>query len=194
MEDPKPAPAPAPAPDPTAQTPPPGPPPLPPQSKKRPLDANASSVQNSKYFKMRAVLGDLRPHFIEVLRTPDFRNSKAAEEIRKQVKFLMDLYTQITGNSVPEVQPSAAENRNGQKVPDSKSKEHPEQRSSKPSDSKPFQSGFSSEKQRPDEDGKFIVGASAFGWNFVTLPGNEPVYNGVTKETFRAAQANVQAS
>lgn len=59
MEDPKPAP------DPTAQASP-GQPPLPPQSKKRPLDADASSVQNSKYFKMRAMLGDLRPHFIEV--------------------------------------------------------------------------------------------------------------------------------
>ncbi|XP_030457258.1 uncharacterized protein LOC115678094 [Syzygium oleosum] len=186
MEDPKPAP------DPTAQAPP-GQPPLPPQSKKRPLDADASSFQNSKYFKMRAVLGDLRPHFIEVLRTPDFRNCKAAEEIRKQVKLLMDLYTQITGNSTPEVQPSTAENRNSQKAPDFKSKEHPEQRSSKPSDNKPFQSGPASEKQRPDDDGK-LVGASAFGWNFITFPGNEPVYYGVTKESFRAAQATVQGS
>ncbi|KAL3743508.1 hypothetical protein ACJRO7_018752 [Eucalyptus globulus] len=191
MEDPKPAPAPAPAPDPTAQTPP-GQPPLPPPNKKRPLDADAS-VQNSKYFRMRAVLGDLRPHFIEVLRTPDFRNSEAAEEIRKQVKLLMDLYTQITGNSAPEVQPSTAENRNVSKAPDSKSKEQQEQKSSKPSDSKPFQSGSASEKQRPDDDGK-LVGASAFGWNFVTFPGNEPVYYGMTKESFRAAQANVQAS
>lgn len=143
---------------------------------------------------MRAVLSDLRPHFVEVLRTPDFRNCKSAEEIRKQVRLLMDLYTQMTGNSVPEVQPSAAENRNGQKAPEFKSKEHPEQRSSKPSDNKPFQSGFASEKQRPDDDGKYIVGASAFGWNFITFPGNEPVYYGVTKESFRAAQVNVQGS
>lgn len=38
--------------------------PIPPQSKKRRLDN--VNIQNSQYFKMRAVLTDLRPHFIEV--------------------------------------------------------------------------------------------------------------------------------
>lgn len=34
-------------------------------TKKRPLENNAN-IQDSKYFKMCAVLKDLRPHFIEV--------------------------------------------------------------------------------------------------------------------------------
>lgn len=35
-------------------------------SRKRPLENEISGIQNSPYYKMRAVLGDLRPHFIEV--------------------------------------------------------------------------------------------------------------------------------
>lgn len=37
--------------------------------------------------------------------------------------------------------------------------------------------------------GTYIVGGSAFGWNFITFAGNLPVYYGVTKESFRSAQA-----
>ncbi|GMP60082.1 hypothetical protein CsSME_00023096 [Camellia sinensis var. sinensis] len=48
----------------TQNLPPPHLPPLPQKSNKRPLDQNGH-IQNSKYFKMRAVLKDLRPHFIE---------------------------------------------------------------------------------------------------------------------------------
>lgn len=41
----------------------PPPPPAPPTTKKRPLeDSNA----HSNYFKIRAVIRDLRPHFLEV--------------------------------------------------------------------------------------------------------------------------------
>ena len=55
----------------TAQCPPPQPLslPLPPKSKKRPLDPTTNTTthsQNSNYFKMRAVLKQLRPHFLEV--------------------------------------------------------------------------------------------------------------------------------
>ncbi|KAB2597659.1 hypothetical protein D8674_000579 [Pyrus ussuriensis x Pyrus communis] len=34
--------------------------------------------------------------------------------------------------------------------------------------------------------GTNIVGGSAFGWNFITFVGEEPVYHGITKESFRA--------
>ncbi|KAF7827599.1 uncharacterized protein G2W53_018763 [Senna tora] len=44
--------------------------------------------------------------------------------------------------------------------------------------------------KQPGEDGlpqgTYIVGGSAFGWNFITYSGQEPVYYGVTKEDFRA--------
>ena len=39
--------------------------------------------------------------------------------------------------------------------------------------------------------GTYIVGGSAFGWNFITFMGNKPVYYGVTKESFRSAQATL---
>ena len=48
----------------TAQTlPPPSSTALPPPSKKRPLESDA----HSNYFKIRAVIRDLRPHFLEVI-------------------------------------------------------------------------------------------------------------------------------
>ena len=36
--------------------------------------------------------------------------------------------------------------------------------------------------------GTYVVGGSAFGWNFITYSGQEPVYYGRTKEQFRAAK------
>lgn len=33
--------------------------------------------------------------------------------------------------------------------------------------------------------GTYIVGGSAFGWNFITFHGSAPVYYGKTKEAFR---------
>lgn len=53
--------------NPPSQPPPPpsAPPTLPQQSKKRPLDQNGHT-HHSNYFKLRAVVKDLRPHFIEV--------------------------------------------------------------------------------------------------------------------------------
>lgn len=57
----------------------------------------------------------------------------------------------------------------------------------KPSDNKLSSTG--SEKLHTDNgQGSYIVGGSAFGWNFITFEGKEPVYYGVTKESFRAAK------
>ncbi|GMY09188.1 UV excision repair protein RAD23 homolog [Fagus crenata] len=172
----------------TAQCPPPQPLslPLPPKSKKRPLDTTTNTTthsQNSNYFKMRAVLKQLRPHFLEVLRTPDFRNCKAADEIREQMKLLVELHKEITAETisfgksknVPEGQ-----NQDGQKPqeqPPTTEQPHPDKVFSKPS-----------EKQRAEDgrsQGIHIVGGSAFGWNFVTYSAKEPVYYGETKESFR---------
>ncbi|KAL7203447.1 hypothetical protein ACSBR2_016680 [Camellia fascicularis] len=163
--------------------PPPHLPPLPQKNNKRPLDQNGH-IQNSKYFKMRAVLKDLRPHFIEVLRTPVFHNCKAAHEIREQMKLLMDLYKEMTAETisidkfknVPEG-PLSGEIQYGQK--------HNHQ-FAKPTEqpSAPVLLGTISDKQT---QGTYIVGGSAFGWNFVTYPGSKSVYYGRTKEMFRSA-------
>lgn len=40
--------------------------------------------------------------------------------------------------------------------------------------------------------GTFLVGGSAFGWNFITYTGEKPVYYGLTKESFRTAQSKLR--
>ena len=54
---------PPPQPQPAVPTAPP--PSVPPESKKRSLD-NYGPIQECSYFKMRAVVKDIRPHFLEV--------------------------------------------------------------------------------------------------------------------------------
>lgn len=153
-----------------------------PNNKKRPLDYNDGQIRNTRYFKMRAVLRDLRPHFIEVVRTPDFRNCNAAHEIQDQVKVMMDLYKQMVGEKQDGQKPRE-QNQDGkpmeQPLPDrafAKASEEAEKQQQ--------------EKQPIGDDVRrtYVVGGSAFGWNFVTYPGSKAVYYGVTKETFRSAK------
>ncbi|KAK2650329.1 hypothetical protein Ddye_017818 [Dipteronia dyeriana] len=152
----------------TTQTVPPPPPMLPPQSKKRPLENNVQ-IQDSKYFKMRLIVKDIRPHFLEALRTPDFRNCKASSEIQEQIKIVMEIYKQMTSERLSITQSMLP--------PDVKAA------------GQQFQSDVVTEKQQPQDGGEthksHIVGGSAFGWNFITYSGTEPVYYGVTKESFR---------
>ncbi|KAK3010361.1 hypothetical protein RJ639_010640 [Escallonia herrerae] len=168
---------------------------VPPQSapsagKKRPLDSNVVDIQESKYFKMRAVLIDLRPHFIEVLRTPDFQNCKAACEIRENMKLMMDLYKEMTAETItrqnePQGQALPGDVQDGQKS-------HEQHQDLEPAEQPPpdRMSGHMPEKQGSEDDpskGTYIVGGSAFGWNFITFPGDKAVYYGRTRETFRSA-------
>ncbi|KAK2983517.1 hypothetical protein RJ640_023051 [Escallonia rubra] len=57
-------------------------------------------VSHSPYFKIRALVQQLRPHVIEVLRTPDFRNCEAANEIRRRVKGIGVNYG-LLGDNLP---------------------------------------------------------------------------------------------
>ncbi|KAK0581120.1 hypothetical protein LWI29_010202 [Acer saccharum] len=160
----------------TTQPQAPPPPALPPQSKKRPLENNVQ-IQDSKYFKMRLVVKDVRPHFLEVLRTPDFRNCKASSEIQEQIKIVMEIYKQMTSEKLSITQSLQ---------PDVKAA------------GQQFQSDVVTEKQQPQDGGggggggethkSHIVGGSAFGWNFITFSSTEPLYYGVTKESFRTSQ------
>ncbi|PQQ01586.1 uncharacterized protein Pyn_27771 [Prunus yedoensis var. nudiflora] len=50
--------------------------------KRKPM-INMDLQKHSSMFKIRALVQQLRPNFIEVLQTPDFRKYKAADEIRK---------------------------------------------------------------------------------------------------------------
>ncbi|TYH99948.1 hypothetical protein ES332_A11G100200v1 [Gossypium tomentosum] len=210
MEEPKAAQNPPPSQDPNASTttvnaaqttaPPPQPPPTAPEqpaSRKRPLENSNDQYQNSPYFKMRLVLKDLRPHFIEVLRTPDFRNCKGAHEIKEKMKHLVDLYKQMIVSIEKSNNGAGNQTMHGE----SGTKQKPQEQAQfvKPapavsSKNKTFQSSSVTGKPQSDDgeaSGTYIVGGSAFGWNFITFAGNKPVYYGVTKEAFRSAQANL---
>lgn len=178
-------------PPPQQEAPQPPAPPEQPASKKRPLENRNDQFQNSTYYKMRLILKDLRPHFIEVIRTPDFRNCKAADEIKEKMKLMVELCKQMTAetgsiekrNNAPGSEPVAGETGMKQK---------PEQQPQ--AVNKTFQSSNVSEKQQSENGeapGTYIVGGSAFGWNFVTFTGSKPVYYGVTKESFRSAPASL---
>ena len=107
----------------------------------------------------------------------------------------MDLYKQMTAETVsigkckivPEVHSTSNENKDGDAKPGEQSV--PDHTSAKPSEDKPFPTANPSEKPRPEDGwahGTYVVGGSAFGWNFITFPGGKATYYGVTKETFRA--------
>lgn len=126
------------------------------------------------------------------------------------MKLLMELYKEITADTVSigksknvtESQPLSGENPEGQKpqlqLQDLKpTTEQPQTETvvSKSSESKPLL-GVASEKHTAEDDqiqipgpGTYVVGGSAFGWNFITYLGNESVYYGVTKEAFRTSNS-----
>ncbi|XP_057780503.1 uncharacterized protein LOC130999060 [Salvia miltiorrhiza] len=147
-----------------------------PQSRKRPLQ---HEIQDSPYYKMRGLLKDLRPHFIEVLRTPDFRNCKAADDIRQGMKLLMELYQEMTENSVKLEKCSNGDIANAKKA-----EEH--QQDVKPTDNPLLDDVMSVPPPDIQKQGTYIVGGSAFGWNFITYHSSKAVYYGRTKEAFRA--------
>ncbi|XP_038683191.1 uncharacterized protein LOC119983587 [Tripterygium wilfordii] len=171
-------------------------PPQPPRSNKRPLDSDVQ-ISDSSWYKMRAVVRDLRPHFVEVLRTPDFQNCKAAHDIQEQVKLLMELYKQLTEGKVP----MASCNGPSESQPNGfaqKAQEHPQPQQdqvfAKPSENNSSDTSIVDEKQQHEAgvtQGTYMVGGSAFGWNFITFAGGKPIYYGRTKESMRIAQANV---
>ncbi|KAI3498305.1 hypothetical protein L1887_34077 [Cichorium endivia] len=164
--------------------------------KKRPLDGNVN-IQDSNYFKIRAALKDLRPHFLEVLRTPDFQTSKAAHEISTQMKVLMKLYKEMTSDTVTmEKCKNGTDGVHDQKKPPPEVKpaeppQPPPVEKEKTFTRKPSEELPTAADKQPHEEvapGSYVVGGSAFGWNFVTFPGgNLAAYYGRTKEDFRAA-------
>ncbi|TKY65460.1 hypothetical protein E2542_SST08319 [Spatholobus suberectus] len=177
-------------------------PPVPPTTKKRPLDSNT----HSNYFKIRALIRDLRPHFLEVLRTPDYKNCKASHEIREQLKIVIKLYdnmkadvvSQGKSKNVQDGQTKAGQNMDNktlkeQQLQHIKSPEQiqVEKAFVRPSEIKLTPPVPGLQKQLVEDgqtQGTYVVGGSAFGWNFITFSGKEPVYYGRTKEQFRSGK------
>ncbi|XP_031275376.1 uncharacterized protein LOC116133831 [Pistacia vera] len=147
-------------------------------SNKRNINHNAH-LPTSYYYKIRLIARQLRPHFIQVLQTPDFRTCKAAHEVQEQMKLMVHLHRQMIAET------DQIKHREGKQSELLKPKNSQEQSSVK----KPQTSALSSEKKN-DDIGQiresYIVGGSVFGWNFITFSGGQPVYYGVTRESFRS--------
>ncbi|KAJ4950815.1 hypothetical protein NE237_027647 [Protea cynaroides] len=169
------------------------------QNKKRKL--GDVDLHNSTYFKIRAVVKDLRPFFIEVLQTPDFQMCKAATEIRKRMKVMMDLYKQMTMQTVSiakckntfDSQPSLDETKDKQKPVEKRQVEkraehHKADKLLEKSSGGKHPPGGNSQKVEDPKVGTYVVGGSPCGWNFTMFPGSKPVYYGVTKESRQPAK------
>ncbi|XP_075494289.1 uncharacterized protein LOC142531903 [Primulina tabacum] len=149
--------------------------------------------QESPCYKMHVVLKDLRPHFIQVLMTPDFHNCDAADKIREGMKVMMDLYQEIAADSSPLEKCSTVPNdssgdtRDGQKPVEL-------QENAKSAENIPLDGEGPTIISDHQDQGTYIVGGSAFGWNFVTFIGNKSVYYGRTKESFRAANPKLDVN
>ncbi|PIM99961.1 hypothetical protein CDL12_27534 [Handroanthus impetiginosus] len=150
------------------------------QSRKRPFDESTAKTQKSRYYKLHAGLKDLRPHIIEVLKTPDLRNCKAASDFHEGVKLIKDLCKDIVEENIELDKRSKPTEHSSSDILNGQKPTNPQQ------DVKP------AEKTQPKElsghlpHGTYIVGGSAFGWNFITFGSTKAVYYGRTKEAFRA--------
>ncbi|KAF3432980.1 hypothetical protein FNV43_RR24082 [Rhamnella rubrinervis] len=132
-------------------------------------------------FKIRALVQQLRPHVLEVLRAPDFHNCKAADKIRKKIKLMKGLYKKTTTETKKQSK-VVSENQH------SSHKHRPERKR------KQEELTLSSDKKRMCIDagiqGSYIVGGSVLGLNFITFRGSNPVYYGLTKESYRSSHKN----
>ncbi|KAK7340246.1 hypothetical protein VNO77_20945 [Canavalia gladiata] len=172
-----------------------------PTTKKRPLDSDPHSY----YYKIRAIVRDLRPHFLQVLQTPDYKNCKASHEIREQLKIVIKLYDNMKADAVS--QGKSKNVQDGQNM-DHKQPQHVKSPEQPQHVKSPEQSQVEKPFAQPSEikltppvpglqkmqaedgqtQGTYVVGGSAFGWNFITFSGKEPVYYGRTKEQFRSGK------
>ncbi|XVF12507.1 hypothetical protein REPUB_Repub08aG0124700 [Reevesia pubescens] len=170
---------------------------------KRKLSISDNEDLQNSYLKIRALVQQLRPHFIQVLQTPDFRNCKAAHEIRKNLKLILDLYKQMIVetdppvNLVTEQQTFSGETvfveqasdkfQEGKEAAELLKTEDCEEGSTDIKHAIP--SSSSEWKLNGDQfRGSYVVGGSVFGLNFITYGGSKPVYYGLTKASYLSRQ------
>ncbi|KAK2986022.1 hypothetical protein RJ640_022770 [Escallonia rubra] len=135
-------------------------------------------------------------YFYLILRHFPFKNNSAnsygcdSDDDGQDMKLMMDLYKEMTAETItlpnePQGQALPGDVRDGQKS-------HEQHQDLEPAEQSPpdRMSGHMPEKQGSEDDpskGTYVVGGSAFGWNFITFPGDKAVYYGRTRETFRSA-------
>ncbi|KAJ0963782.1 hypothetical protein J5N97_028904 [Dioscorea zingiberensis] len=176
------------------------PPPAPPQgeNKKRKAD-DVGDFQNSSYFKIRTIVKDLRPFFVQLFEAPDFRNSEAAREIRRRMKVMIELTKQLRTDTSPPNPKKQEQTVLGIKAEQSGKLQEEERLKASElnprtniSDEIAKLSKFGNEQE--GLRGTFMVGGSPIGWNFIVFSGGEPVYYGRTKESAIALRAAKQSA
>ncbi|OMO95924.1 hypothetical protein CCACVL1_05169 [Corchorus capsularis] len=144
--------------------------------------ADDDDVQIS-YFRIRCLLRQLRPHVIQVLQTPDFRNCKAAHEIRENLKLVSDLCKQMMGEGDSNV--SEQQCQEGKKEAKLLKTEHCVENPNPAGIKLPIPSSSSEQKLNDGEfRGSYVIGGSVFGLNFITYRGSKPVYYGPSKDSY----------
>ncbi|KAH7691736.1 hypothetical protein IHE45_01G018200 [Dioscorea alata] len=182
------------------------PPPAPPHSESRKRKAlDAGDFQHSGYFKIRAIVKELRPFFIQLFEATDFRNCEAACEIRRRMKVMIELTKQLRTDTPSPPNPKKQEQTfTGVKTEHYLGELQVEQKNvqvPKASEFNPH-ANISDEVKKSNESGKeqdglqgtFVVGGSPIGWNFVVFPGSVPVYYGRTKASAIALRAAKQSA
>ncbi|CAL9052766.1 unnamed protein product [Musa banksii] len=186
------------------------------RSKKRKL--NAAEFRESDYYKLRLAVKNLRPLFVEVLRTPDFRSSKVAHDLQNQMKTVLELTQKLRGDVTScekckkpseAVHSLKVENEEPlEKPPENVTPNaHPQagdfptapEKASQPEKATSISDSFQGttapeikEKAKQLDEafqGTYVIGGSKLGWNFLVYPGSEPVYYGVTKASVLARRA-----
>ncbi|XP_074279879.1 uncharacterized protein LOC141605122 [Silene latifolia] len=152
--------------------------------KKRSLDYDYLS-QNSPYFKMRAVVAELRPLVLKAILAPTMDACEARHGIQEKLELLLDQCRQQKTASVINCNGGT-----GRKHPDNGKQPEPKlPQLPRVNQEKRFPTGNGIVKQKHETQvipGSYIVGGSAFGWNFLMFQGTKPEYYGRTKEAFRA--------
>ncbi|XP_004493028.1 uncharacterized protein [Cicer arietinum] len=105
---------------------------------------------------------------LKVLQIPDYKNCKASHEIRDQLKTVLKLYNDMKAQVVSQAKQQAQHVKSSEQSQVEKSFARP---------------SVAEDSQTP---GTYVIGGSAFGWNFITFPAAHPVYYGRTKEQFRS--------
>ncbi|KAG9445454.1 hypothetical protein H6P81_016794 [Aristolochia fimbriata] len=163
------------------------------KTKKRKVDNGDD--RNFTFFKIRKIVKDLRPHFVEVMCSPNFQESKAADEIRKQMQNMMELTKQLQ-LELKEMENSKKPTQDQQCTA---GESNPELVEKKQEDKQVHPSSPDKSTEKPNKEPKdqapgaaqktHVIGSSSLGWNFTMLPGAFPVYYGESKARFLARQA-----
>ncbi|XP_047161069.1 uncharacterized protein LOC124831200 [Vigna umbellata] len=147
-------------------------PPSPSPTKKRSQPTKKRSFKTNPhptYVKIRALVKEISHHVIEVLKYPDIKKCESSRDVEEKLKMLTNLYESLQAEGF---------SPKGKKLRRSGIKLDP-----------PSVSG----SQKLFRDGlpeTYIVGASVFGWNFITFLGKPPVYYGRSKAEYRAGKVS----